>query len=194
MIFVESVLGNVEEPSWKARLTGAKLDVLHLDQWQAQKSRLRCRTKGGAELAVSLERNQHLRDGDILRWDESARTAIVARIELQDVMVIRLDELLTMEPGTLARLCLELGHALGNQHWPAVVKGSTVYVPVTLDRKVVASVMKTHAFERITYEFASGAEVIPYLAPHESRRLFGGADSTPHSHVDAHSHGHTHDH
>ena len=61
------------------------------------------------------------------------------------------------------------------------MKGTTVYVPLTVDRKVMASVMKTHAFAGITYEFAPGSEVIPYLAPHEARRLFGGADATPHS-------------
>jgi urease accessory protein len=202
MNIVEAVRGNVEEPGWKARLDGATLDLLHLDQWQAQKSRLRCKTEAGVELAVSLERNTHLRDGDILTWDEDTRTAVVARIELQDVMIIRLHGLLTKGQDALARLCLELGHALGNQHWPAVVKGTDVYVPLTVDRKVMASVMKTHAFEEVTYEFSPGAAVIPFLAPHESRRLFGGADSTPHSHVhehgEHHSHpdgsSHTHDH
>jgi len=98
---------------------------------------------------------------------------------------------------------------LGNQHWPAVVKGTTVFVPLTVDRKVMASVMKTHAFSGISYDFAPGLEIIPYLAPHESRRLFGGADSTPHVHTpihaqadataagapdDPHSHSQTHTH
>jgi len=196
MIIVETVLGNVDEPGWKARLDGAHVEVLHLDQWQAQKSRLRCKTEGGVELAVSLERNTHLHDGDILIWDESARTALVARIELQDVMIIHLEGLLSKGQSELAQRCLELGHALGNQHWPAVVKGTNVYVPLTVDRKVMASVMKTHAFEEVTYEFSAGAAVIPFLAPHESRRLFGGADSTPHSHVNAlaHDDGHSHPH
>ena len=89
----------------------------------------------------------------------------------------------------------DAGHALGNQHWPAVVKGTKVYVPLTVDRKVMASVMKTHALPGVRYEFTPGSEVIPYLAPHESRRLFGGASDTPHSHhSDSHSHGHGHDH
>ena len=81
------------------------------------------------------------------------------------------------------RTCVELGHALGNQHWPAVVKDNQVFVPLTVDRKVMASVMRTHAFAGVEITFLAGAEVIPYLAPHEARRLFGGADSTPHSHV-----------
>jgi urease accessory protein len=198
MVLVESILGNVEDEEWIPQLQAASVDVLNLDQWQAQKNRFRRNTEGGVELAVSLQRNVHLRDGDILAWDPAARKVIIARIQLQDVLVIRLDELLSQSQATLARTCVELGHALGNQHWPAVVKGTTVYVPLTVDRKVMASVMRTHAFEGITHEFLPGASVIPYLDPHESRRLFGGAGSTPHSHVHEHEHtpesGHNHRH
>ncbi|WP_435017678.1 urease accessory protein UreE [Tundrisphaera sp. TA3] len=183
MILVETVVGNLADPAWSAKLEGATIDVLALDQWQAQKNRFRLRTGGGAEVAVALGRNSHLRDGDILAWDEPARTAIAVRLNLSDVLVIRLDALLGDPAEAMARTCFELGHALGNQHWPAVVKGTTVYVPLTVDRKVMASVMKTHGFAGITYEFRPGTEVIPYLAPHEARRLFGGADSTPHSHT-----------
>ena len=81
------------------------------------------------------------------------------------------------------RTCVELGHALGNQHWPALVKGTRVYVPLTVDRKVMSSVMNTHRFEGIRYEFVPGGEIVPYLAPHESRRLFGGAEGPVHSHT-----------
>ena len=192
MKIVETILGNLHDDAWKAQLEGACIDALSLDQWQAQKNRFRLKTEGGAELAVALERNTHLHDGDILAWDEATRTAVVARIRLQDVLVIHLTELLTKDQETQARTCFELGHALGNQHWPAVVKGTTVYVPLTVDRKVMASVMRTHAFAGITFEFIAGSEVIPYLAPHESRRLFGGADTTPHTHEHGHEHGHSH--
>ena len=81
------------------------------------------------------------------------------------------------DPQTIIRVSVELGHAVGNQHWPAVVKGTKVYVPLTVDKKVMLSVMETHHIEGITYEFQKGMEIIPYLAPHEIRRLFGGAYS-----------------
>jgi urease accessory protein len=90
---------------------------------------------------------------------------------------------LQQTPEVLAQTCIELGHALGNQHWPAVVKEGKVYVPLTVDKKVMSSVMKTHAFSGLSYGFQPGTEVIRYLAPHESRRLFGGANATPHSHL-----------
>jgi len=194
MILIEAVVGNVNDASWKKKLEGATLDHLHLDQWEAQKNRFRKKSEGGVELAVSLERNSHLHNGDILVWDAAARKAIVAQIQLQDVLVIQLSGSLAQPQELLAQICFELGHALGNQHWPAVIKGTKVYVPLTVDRKVMASVMKTHAFTGITYEFVPGTEVIPYLAPHESRRLFGGANATPHSHVHEHTHDHDQDH
>ena len=34
----------------------------------------------------------------------------------------------------------------------------------------------------------SGSEIVPYLAPHESRRLFGAAEGAVHSHSHSHSH------
>jgi urease accessory protein len=180
MILVEAVLGNAAEPQWKARLAGAALDAFVLDHWEAQKNRLRKKTAGGVELAVSLDRGTFMRDGDVLVWDEQAARAVVARITLRDVMVIHLDGLASE---VAMRTCVELGHALGNQHWPALVKGNRVFVPLTVDRKVMGSVMNTHRFEGIAYEFVPGGEVVPYLAPHESRRLFGGAEGPVHVHT-----------
>ena len=183
MVIIESVLGNSGDPEWARRLSAARLDVLALDQWEAQKNRFRKRTAGGTEVAVSLDRGVFLRDGDILMWDAQALTAVVVCVSLRDVMVIQLDGLKGLAPEIAMRTCVELGHALGNQHWPALVKEGVVYVPLTVDRKVMASVMETHRFEGIRYEFAPGGDIVPYLAPHEARRLFGGAEGPVHSHT-----------
>ena len=184
MVVIESILGNVGDPEWAERLSAAEVDLLEIDQWEAQKSRFRKTTTKGAEVAISVDRGMYIRDGDVLLWDARALSAIVARIELRDIMVVHLDELMTRAPEEAMRTCIELGHAMGNQHWPALVKGNLVYVPLTIDRKVMASVMDTHRFEGIRYEFIPGREVVPHLAPHESRRLFGGAEGPVHSHTD----------
>jgi urease accessory protein len=182
MILVEAVLGNAKDPHWAARLAAVAVDALELDHWEAQKNRFRKKTAGGIELAVSLDRGTFMHDGDVLLWDEQGARAVVARISLRDVMIIHLDGMAGAPPEIALRTCVELGHALGNQHWPALVKGNRVYVPLTVDRTVMASVMNTHRFEGIRYEFVPGGEIVPYLAPHESRRLFGGAEGPVHSH------------
>lgn len=183
LIRVNTIIGRATEDDWPDLLAGARVDVLHLDQAEAQKSRLRKVTDGGVEVAISLDRGTQLRDGDVLRWDQTRRTAIVAHVDLREVLIIDFSALLD-EPRevSLAR-CVELGHALGNQHWAAVVKGGRVYVPLTVARAVMASVMKTHAFESVSYAFAPGAEVVPRLAAHEARRLFGAAEGHRHSKV-----------
>jgi len=201
MNLIESVLGNCNDADWKIRLASLRIDEFRLDQWEAQKNRLRKKTAGGVELAVALPRTCQLKDGDVLACTDT--DAVVVRIALKEVMIIDLSRAAALPPDAIARSCFELGHALGNQHWPAVVKDSRVYVPLTVDRKVMDSVMRTHRFEHVTHAFVPGADVIPYLAPHEARRLFGGADATPHSHAQAyqtaapgasHSHLHAHDH
>ena len=195
MIMIHAVAGNLRAPDWQARLAGARVDRLLLDQWEAQRSRFRKPTEGGRELAVTLDRGTQLRDGDVLVWDADERLAVVARIHLKEVMVVDLSALRDAAPEVALRTCVELGHALGNQHWPAVVKGQQVFVPLTVDRAVMTSVMRTHAFEGIGYAFVPGSEVIPYLAPHEARRVFGGAEGPVHRHTRdvAAAGGHTHD-
>lgn len=183
MILIKTILGNIGDAEWAERLSAAERDLLEIDQWEAQKSRFRKATAKGVEIAVSIDRGTHIRDGDVLLWDAHARSALIARIELRDVMIVHLDDLAHLTPEVAMRTCVELGHAMGNQHWPALVKNNSVYVPLTVDRKVMASVMNTHRFEGIRYEFVPGREVVPYLAPHESRRLFGGAEGPVHSHT-----------
>jgi urease accessory protein len=180
LVRVDAVLGRAAEDGWPGRLKGARVDVLRLDQADAQKSRLRKATDGGVEVAISLDRGTQLHDGDILAWDEARRAAIVARIDLADVLVIDLSALAGGPSQASLAGCVALGHALGNQHWAAVVKGTRVYVPLTVAREVMASVMKTHSFEGVTYEFVPGAGIVRDLTPHEVRRLFGAAGGHRH--------------
>jgi urease accessory protein len=178
MILVEKILGNVRDQGWK----GATVEDLVLEQWEAPKSRLRKATQSGIELAISLPRSEHLHDGDVLHHDPATQRIVVARIPLKEVMVIELDLPPIMARSEMLRLVFELGHALGNQHWPAVIKDQTIYVPLSVDRKVMSSVMRTHAFQHASIRFAPGEEVAQRLDPKEIRLLFGGADATPHHH------------
>jgi urease accessory protein len=207
MILVEKVLGNIGEPDWDALSRRARLELLVLEQWDAPKSRLRKTTEGGLDLAISLPRGEQLHDGDVLHFDEDANRMVVARVALKDVLVIELQGIGHLAPTEILRIGFELGHGLGNQHWPAVIKGTTVYVPLSVDQKVMASVMRTHAFAHVTTRFAPGEEIAAKLDAREARILFAGADATPHHHhpvtsprhVHGHGHGdhsadHTHDH
>ncbi len=189
------IIGNLYAPEWKEKAGKAEIDFINLDQWTAQKSRFVAKGDSDAEYAVALKRHSQLLDGDILEYLPEPQKIVAIRIRLSDVLVADLSALAREAPERIIHISLELGHAIGNQHWPAVVKGTKVYVPLTVDKKVMESVMRTHHIENITYGFQPGSEVIPYLAPHEIRRLFGGTgpdSDVHHHHMQMHEHAHTH--
>lgn len=192
------ILGNINtSEDWKSKVSEAETDFVFLDQWTAQKSRFLAKGVSGTEYPVALKRHTQIVDGDVIDYDPETKKAVVLRIELNPVLVIDLSTLAGSDPEQIIRRSVELGHAIGNQHWPAVVKGTKVYVPLTVDKKVMLSVMETHHLEGVEFEFQKGLEIIPYLAPHEIRRLFGGAGHESHAHGDhhhVHEHGHPHIH
>lgn len=191
MQIVETVLGNINDEAWKNRLAEAEIDILELSQWDAQKNRLRKDTRDGMTLAVSLERDAFLHDGDVLLWDDGEKKAVVCSIDLCDVLVIDLSGLQDLPPERLIERCVQLGHALGNQHWPAVVQDGFAYVPLAINRLVMNSMMNTHHFADITFRFAPGAEIADKLDPSQARRLFGGTER-PMDGGHGHAHGHHH--
>lgn len=186
------ILGNLHAPEWKDRLSELDIEYIPLDQWTAQKSRFLAKGEKGTEYPIALKRQSQVVDGDIVFYDANTKKTAALKLDLNPVLVIDLSSLAKASPEEIIRRSLELGHAIGNQHWPAVVKGAKIYVPLTVDRKVMLSVMDTHHLEGISYEFQPGREVIPYMAPHEIRRLFGGASHENHHHEHLHPHPHTH--
>ena len=188
------IIGNICHPEWKEKLHDVEVETIYLDQWTAQKSRFLAKSEKGEEYPIALKRHSHIIDGDIIEFLPEKNKMVVLRLELSPVLVIDMSALKEKDPDTMIRISVELGHAIGNQHWPAVVKGTKVYVPLTVDKKVMLSVMETHHIEGISYEFQKGLEIIPYLAPHEIRRLFGGTGQESHSHEHMHAHEHSHEH
>lgn len=191
MILIETITGNVDsDPSWQEKTQGYQHDVLILEQWEAQKSRCRKQSQQGMDIGIALDRHVRLTDGDILFCDDDKKYLLTVRITLREVLVIQLATLATATFEIALKRVFELGHALGNQHWKAVIKGSQVFVPLTVEKKMMNSVLKTHGYADFDYQFVAGEKVLPQLTPSESRLLFGGAEDS-HVHVSVNS-VHTH--
>jgi urease accessory protein len=171
MIVVEAVLGNLGEDArlrdlhrrWQAEGCAETVALTPLD---AQKGRLRIQTDKGTPLGLSLGRGASLRDGDVLYLDEAERRIIVARLTPEEVLVITVQPTASAEE--LLRVAVRLGHVLGNQHWPVKVEGLSVYVPVSVDKKVMETVLKTYGLQGITYRFEEASVgAIPRAVPHD---------------------------
>lgn len=183
MKIYSQIIGNIADEVWHDVQPQPQVEYVVLDQWTAQKSRFVAHLADGRECAIALGRNTRLRDGDILAYDADEHRMLVVRLCLSEVMIVDCRALRDESPDEIVQTAVELGHALGNQHWPAVVKGLRVYVPLTVDKKVMRSVMHTHNLPHLAVSFLSADDVVPYLAPHEVRRLFGGAAHSEHHHT-----------
>lgn len=185
---VTHILGNICSGQWAARAARSRLCYIELDERTAQKSRFTALDEEGGEWCFSLERSALLQDGDVVEWDEAQGRMTLLRLRLNDVLVISVEALARQGLDVAIRGAFELGHALGNQHWAAVVSGVKVYVPLVLERRVMESVLRSHHFQHITYCFQPAKQIIPYLSPHEVRRLMGAcrAEGFGHDHTCGH--------
>lgn len=152
------------------------IDTLKLEQWESSKSRIKKRTAQGKEIAISLDRGQHLHNNDIIYINEDEKYMIIIDVKLKNVLKISLSTNSNIET------IFKLGHALGNQHWPAVLDNNAVYVPLYVDEKIMRSMLKTHNFNDIDIEFMNGDDLTNFLSASDLRLLFAGDDTTAHKH------------
>lgn len=95
-------------------LQGIPTDVLSLPYTERKKSRLRTRTDGGCEVAISLQRGSMLRDGDLLAADSGEIVLIRAAVELVSQATPHQGH--DDGDGRDARLLARAAYHLGNRH------------------------------------------------------------------------------
>ena len=146
MLRVSHHLGNIHQDSdLAAQVTrwehAHQLEEVTLNEREAQKSRLRLQTSTGQELGLVLPRGTETTDGDIFAFTDR-EGGLLVHLALQEVMVLTLHPGLPL--GEQHHWLVRLGHVLGNQHWPVASVNDAVLVPVSLDRAVMETVLRTH--------------------------------------------------
>lgn len=121
MLLIERIIGSRLDPPLAGRIhdlehAGA-VDVLIVSRADVSRRRFRATTRGGADVAVALPRDQQLFDGAILL------------LEAERALIVRLDEQrwLRLEPHTVAD-AIELGFHAGNLHWRVQFDGGALLV------------------------------------------------------------------
>ena len=125
MILVESVVGN--DPRTRLEDEARTVDAWTSSGWTSGRPRRTASAARRRRASRSPSRSsatRHLHDGDSCLGrggtDRPSSPASSSRTSWSSASMACSDQ----PAETLARTCVELGHALGNQHWPAVVKGT----------------------------------------------------------------------
>lgn len=113
MIFNE-IVGNINDIS---DLDKYHVETIYLNSEDLLKRILRVTSDHNREYGISLEKNEELKDGDLLYNED--KKLIVVKVNCEDVLVIKPSSM--EEMGTIA-------HALGNRHMQAQFEEDTMIV------------------------------------------------------------------
>ena len=146
MLRVSELLGNIHTTPeiadqishWRQT---TQLEEIRLDERDAQKSRLRVQTVSGRDLGLVLPRGTRLSEGDVFAL-AGENGGVLVHISPQEVMVLTPPA--EADPAERFQRAVRLGHVLGNQHWPIALVGEQILVPISLDRAVMETVLRTH--------------------------------------------------
>jgi urease accessory protein len=146
MQYLSRCLGNIHhDPGLRARVAtwqqDGTLDDAIVDERDTHKGRLRIFTEKGQEYGLLLARGTVLAAGDVFLLEEG-EGAVRISLTPQELMVLTLRDDLSVQERL--RWAVRAGHVLGNQHWPVAVVGEHLLTPVTIDRAVMETVLKTH--------------------------------------------------
>jgi urease accessory protein len=153
---VNRLLGNTASAEGLAHRVQAMeksslVERVRVSPTDAQRRRLRVTTESGVDVGIMVEDVTALTDGDVLCHDKDESRLVVIEVTASEAMAIKV----MPPPADAASFAygVLLGHMLGNQHWPIKVDGSVVLTPVSIDRLVMETVLRTHGFPGLEWEF-----------------------------------------
>lgn len=141
MITLTQIAGNVADHELAHRLHDLEhaggVEEIVLSKHDMQRHRLRARTNRGSEIAIAIDRDQHLTNGTVFFLDRAR--AIVVRVEEQEWLALR---------PTSAAKALELGYFAGNMHWKVKFDGDVLRIALEGSRQ--------HYLDRLAHLMQSG--------------------------------------
>jgi urease accessory protein len=156
MYVVNNTLGNLHDTESIAldvqRLEKeGKVERVYIPFHDAGRRRIRITTDHGTNIGVDLPIDQSLQDGDVLPGADGTDHLVVIEVAPSEAMALSMSKEIPADQ--LFEFGVRLGHMLGNQHWPITVKDDVVYSPLSIDHKVMETVVKTHGFDGIEFKF-----------------------------------------
>lgn len=136
-VLAETYLGNVNEKDelservLQARENGLCFEVT-IEQSDRTKGRILAQTKSGQSVGIVKGRDWLLKDGDVLAVDSDC--LVLVGIELQGAIALKFDR-----DSNNSVALVQLGHVLGNSHWPITVQEQTIYIELAADASLIES-------------------------------------------------------
>ena len=135
MLTVTSIVGNIfhdKSLRKKSKHFTGNYEKLIISRLETERGRLRRKTDKGTDIGLVLKSGTKLQHGDIL-LSTKEKFIIVEQLP-EKVISIRIKK---KEPKNLLKLCIMIGHIIGNRHRPiAIDEKGTISFPIQADSEV----------------------------------------------------------
>jgi len=135
VLTVTSIVGNIFHDKLlrkKSKHFTGNYEKLIISRLETERSRLRRKTDKGTDIGLILKSGTKLQHGDIL-LSTPEKFIIVEQLP-EKVISIRIKK---KEPKNLLKLCIMIGHIIGNRHRPiAIDEKGTISFPMQADSEV----------------------------------------------------------
>lgn len=113
-MIVNKVIGNIKDFD----ISGKTVERIYLQLDEIGKRILRKKTDRGTEIAICFEKEKHIKDGDVIYYDDS-------RIIIIEILPIELIMIEAKDIHEMGYIC----YLLGNRHLTVFIEGNSVFTP-----------------------------------------------------------------
>lgn len=126
-------LGNINhDPQLAQMIVAHPYEEMTLPSSDRHKGRIYSYTDSGVAVGIIKSRDRSLHSGDLFETDNGH----ILLINLQEVELLVLD-FSTVDPDLAQAKLVQLGHVLGNHHYPMTIQDQKVFVQLVTDKIIV---------------------------------------------------------
>lgn len=150
-----------------------------IERKDCRKGRIFTQAASGQAVGIVKGRDWQLKDGDVLRTQ--GNQLVLVSLQKQQVIALQFEQ----SAGNSSIQLVNLGHVIGNHHWPIALSGETLYIELSggddmgdMVESTIKEMIKNLGIEgiHITREYKSVDHILD----------FSSVDSLSHSHSHEH--------
>lgn len=134
----QTYMGNINHNSDLAKLVKIETCLaVTLQESDRHKGRIHAHTDSNVAIGIIKSRDRSLQSGDLFKTNSGK----LVLINLQEPELMVLD-LSSLKSNISATKLVNLGHVLGNHHYPMMVRGQKIYIQLATDKLILEKLIK----------------------------------------------------
>jgi urease accessory protein len=144
LITINSIVGNLNNDQGlrqkSEEASRRKIyETVKISRSESQKTRMRKISDKGTDIAINLQHDNRLRQGDVIMLTQDKM--IVIEIEPENVAMLEIKDNIHEDADDnhhyhIMEIAMRIGHMIGNLHRPIMLERNTVYFPIQADNEL----------------------------------------------------------